>query len=83
MISPNLVLTSASNIIDSNGNLHFNFRFYPGQCGEFNTNNEYKIENHYIPKQYKQYRNIENNYALLKLEKKVKNMDFFSIGFVK
>ena len=73
LISPNLVLTAAHNLYDRNMNaLTKEWKFYYRTCGILE--NPIEIEKYFFPEDFKttpKKKNTCNDYALLKLKKKV------------
>ena len=70
LISSNIVLTAAHNIYNRNtGEMYFDFKFYPGANGVLDEH--YEVEDFYIPGKYVLNPIEVNDYALLKLKKKV------------
>ena len=79
LISPNLVLTTACCIYSSHtGEVHFDFKFYPGQHGELEE--PYEIEDISFPEKYFLQPGLEYSYALLKLKKKVARDSFIPLS---
>ena len=79
LISPDLVLTAAHNIYNADtGEVHFNFRFYPGHCGLLG--NGLEIDDFFLPGKYVLNRCVANDYALLKLKQRVETKDFLPLS---
>ena len=74
LISSNLVLTTAHNLVDSStGSIFHGIVFYPGHQGTIKRENAYEIEDFFFPGRYAIKPNppIESDFALLKLKKHV------------
>jgi hypothetical protein len=79
LISPNLVLTAASNIYDCEGKEPYgDFKFYPKQCGKLGVPCE--VENHWLPEEFSSDSSTANNYGLLKLKECIESDTFVPLN---
>ena len=68
LISPNIVLTAAHNIFDTEARENFHdVKFYLGQMGILD--NFFQVESHFFPPEHRLNPKAENDWALLKLKK--------------
>lgn len=78
LISPNLVLTAAHIIYNQkNKEEHQDFVFYPGQSGPIGEG--YRVESYFFPSTYKTDQSPTNDYALLKLSRRVNREEFIPL----
>ena len=79
LISPDIVLTVAHNIVDRPGmKARVDIRFYRGQCGILDKYHE--VEKFYVPEAYRQNASAANDYALLKLKDRVNADNFIPLS---